>query len=193
MRAPLIALVGSLLLLPDVTAAQMYRWQDSRGTVHYSNAPEHFPGLRRARTEPDSRPGPMPEDHAVPSLGTARIPFMPGSPILVTARVAGGGPITLMLDTGADRTMIAPHVLTRLGISTADAPQAEIRGVTGTGYGQAVYVASVEVGDARVGPLRIIAHDADLERVDGLLGRDFLEHFTVTIDARERIVTLAPR
>ena len=98
-----------------------------------------------------------------------------------------------MLDTGADRTMVAPRVLWRLGISTADTPQAEIRGVTGIGYGNAVYVSSVEVGEARVGPLRIIAHDADLTRADGLLGRDFLEHFTVTIDARERMVTLVPR
>jgi hypothetical protein len=54
-------------------------------------------------------------------------------------------------------------------------------------------VASMEVGEAKVGPLRIIAHDADLKKADGLLGRDFLEHFTVTIDSRELVVTLAPK
>jgi hypothetical protein len=50
----------------------------------------------------------------------------------------------------------------------------------------------VEVGEARVGPLLIIAHDGGLKTADGLLGRDFLAHFNVTIDARERVVTLAP-
>jgi len=83
--------------------------------------------------------------------------------------------------------------LWRLGISTAGAPQAEIRGVTGTAQGQLVQVLSVEVGEARAGPLLIIAHDADLKQAEGLLGRDFLERFTVTIDAKERVVTLVPK
>ena len=36
-----------------------------------------------------------------------------------------------------------------------------------------------------MGPLSVIAHDA------GLLGRDFIGAFTVTIDARAGVVTLA--
>ena len=54
-------------------------------------------------------------------------------------------------------------------------------------------MASLEVGEAKVGPLRIIVHNADLKTADGLLGRDFLEHFTVTIDTKERLVTLVPK
>ena len=65
--------------------------------------------------------------------------------------------------------------------------------MTGTGQGGVVQVASVEVGQARVGPLRIIAHDAELRKADGLLGRDFLEHFTVTIDSKGQQVTLTPK
>jgi len=42
-------------------------------------------------------------------------------------------------------------------------------------------------------PLIIIAHDADLKQADGLLGRDFLDQFKVTIDSNERVVTLAPK
>jgi len=43
-----------------------------------------------------------------------------------------------------------------------------------------------------VGPLVLVAHDAGLPQADGLLGRDFLGLFTVTIDARAGVVTLAP-
>ena len=43
-----------------------------------------------------------------------------------------------------------------------------------------------------MGPLRILVHDADF-KADGLLGRDFLDHFTVTIDSKEQQVTLAPK
>jgi hypothetical protein len=43
-----------------------------------------------------------------------------------------------------------------------------------------------------VGPLLIIAYDGDLKAADGLLGRDFLAHFNVTIDSKAGVVTLAP-
>ena len=48
------------------------------------------------------------------------------------------------------------------------------------------------MGDPVVGPLVLVAHDAGLPQADGLLGRDFLGAFTVTIDARAGCVTLAP-
>ena len=155
-----------------MASAQLERRVDEQGNIYYT-AP------------PGERPPPSPR--------VARIPFTPGAPILVSARINGGEAVTLILDTGADRTMVAPQALWRLGISTANAPRAEIRGVTGAVQGDVVRVASLEVGEAKVGPLRIIAHDADLKKADGLLGRDFLEHFTVTIDSRELVVTLVPK
>ena len=197
--APVVA--GWLLVCCSTPAgAQIYRWQDERGTVHYTNAPDRLPGSYRIEVDPAPLPvttpaasaEPAPEPRILPGASVTRIPFTPGEPILVSARIGGGGPVTLLLDTGADRTIVAPQVLWRLGISTLSAPRAEIKGVTGLGHGAVVQVASVEVGGARLGPLRIIAHDADLRRADGLLGRDFLEHFTVTIDARDHVVVLSP-
>jgi hypothetical protein len=38
-----------------------------------------------------------------------------------------------------------------------------------------------------------MAHDAALQNADGLLGRDFLDRFTVTIDSKAGVVTLAPK
>ena len=181
-----------IALVPGWAQAQMYQWEDEQGTVHYTNelqsVPEPF--RSRARFVPAS---PMAPPAVAPAQGITRIPFTPGSPILVSARINGGGPVTLILDTGADRTMLTPMALWRLGISTDNAPPAEIRGVTGTARGELVRVDSVEVGDARAGPLLILAHDADLKQAEGLLGRDFLERFTVTIDANERVVTLVPK
>jgi hypothetical protein len=195
------ALAGALLLLSTDARGQIYRWQDDGGTVHYTNAPDRLPGASYpSRVDlPPAPASPEPSAQAasraalLPGAGTARVPYQPGEPILVTAHIGGSGPLTLLLDTGADRTIVAPQALGRIGISTLNAPRADIKGVTGLGQGGLVQVASLEVGAARVGPLRIIAHDADLRRADGLLGRDFLEHFTVTIDARERAVTLSPR
>ncbi|MBI3031739.1 MAG: retroviral-like aspartic protease family protein [Candidatus Rokubacteria bacterium] len=181
-----------ITLLPAAAWAQMYQWEDEQGTVHYTNELQSVPEPYRsgARFVPAS---PMAPPAVAPAQGITRIPFTPGSPILVSARINGAGPVTLILDTGADRTLLTPMALWRLGISTAGAPRAEIKGVTGTAQGELVQVNSVEVGEAKAGPLLILVHDADLKQAEGLLGRDFLERFTVTIDASERVVTLAPR
>jgi hypothetical protein len=65
-----------------------------------------------------------------------------------------------------------------------------IKGVTGMSYADAVWVTSIEVGEAKAGPFLVIVHDAGLKGADGLLGRDFLANFNVTIDPKEGIVTL---
>jgi Aspartyl protease/Domain of unknown function (DUF4124) len=200
MRAGAVASLGLVLLLPALGVAQVYRWQDERGIVHYTNTLERIPESYRSQLGPlppasvsPARSDEIAPSPVAPAMAIARIPYTPGAPILVSATIGGSGPLTLILDTGADRTLVAPQALSRLGIATADAPRAEIRSVTGTGQGLVVQVGSVEVGEAKVGPLRIIVHDADLRTADGLLGRDFLEHFTVTIDAKERLVTLVPK
>ena len=197
MRTGAVVGLGIVLLLPALGSAQVYHWED-QGTLHYTNTFDRIPEPQRSQLGPpppvvaDERDVPGPSAVA-PSPAMTRIPYTPGAPILVSASIGGSGPLTLILDTGADRTMVAPQALWRLGIATADAPPAEIRGVTGTSQGTVIQVASIEVGEARVGPLGIIAHDADLKKADGLLGRDFLEHFTVTIDSKEQQVTLTPK
>ncbi len=191
------ALFMVLAFLPGLAFAQIYRWVDERGTVHYTDGLDGVPERYRSRAQPlpfpKSPPTPSAKEPSAPQHGITKISFTPGSPILVSAKINGGGPVTLVLDTGATRTMVAPLVLWRLGISTRNALRGEIKGVTGTSQAEAVRVDSVEVGEAKAGPLLIIAHDADIKDADGLLGRDFLEKFKVTIDSTEGLVTLAPR
>ncbi len=142
----------------------------------------------------ETAPAGVAREEPVAFRAVTRIPYAPGAPIIVNAKISDSSAlVSLILDTGADRTVVAPQTLWRIGISTHNAPRAVIKGVTGSGQAEVIQVSSLQVGDARVGPLRIVAHDADLKQAEGLLGRDFLEHFIVTIDAREQIVTLAPR
>jgi len=184
------------LFLPPPTFADIYYWIDDQGTQYYTTRLESIPEPFRSKAIPLSLPTspPVPPEITPRPLqkGLTRIPFTLGSPVLVSAKINGGGPITLILDTGADRTMVAPSALSRLGISFENALRGVVRGVTGASYAEAVWVNSVEVGEARVGPLLIIVHEADLQGVDGLLGRDFLANFNVTIDSKEKVVTLFP-
>jgi hypothetical protein len=196
MRAWTTAFILSCIFLTDLALADIYYWMDDQGTQHYTTRLESIPEPYRSK----AIPLPLPTSPPVPPeitpgsspKGVTKIPFTPGSPVLVSVKVNGGGPITLILDTGADRTMVTPSALSRLGISFENALRGMVRGVTGASYVEAVWVNSVEIEEAKVGPLLIIAHDPDLKGADGLLGRDFLANFNVTIDAKERIVTLAP-
>jgi len=194
LRPLLIVLV--LLAGPITAHAQMFRWMDDQGRVHFCEGldcvPERFRTTARPMALPTPPPAPEGRKDGPPS-GVTKIPFQPGKPILVNAKVNGGGPVTLMLDTGADTTVINPLALWRLGISTWFAPRAEIRGATGTTSVDIVRVQSIEVGEAKAGPLVVVAHDIDFKDADGLLGRDFLNHFNVNIDTAGGVVTLSPR
>jgi hypothetical protein len=192
----MIAFILIFMLLPAQALGDIYYWMDDQGTQHYTTRLEGIPEPYRSK----AIPLPLPTSPPVPPevtprsspKGVTKISFTPGSPVLVSAKINGSGPITLILDTGADRTMVAPSALSRLGISFENALRGVVRGITGASDAEAVWVNSVEIEEAKVGPLLIIAHDADLKGSDGLLGRDFLANFNVTIDAKEGIVTLAP-
>ena len=178
---------------PDI---QVYQWVDEQGTIHYSTGLESVPERYRSEARPllvaprEPAPGPpTPSRAAAPTVAVVR--FAPGSPILVTAMVNGAGSVVLVLDTGADRTVISPAALARLGIATPGTFRAEIRGVTGATRADLVWVASLAVGGAVAGPMPVVAHDPRLAHADGLLGRDFLGLYTVTIDTLAGVVTLS--
>ncbi len=196
MRGWTTALILISILIPGLALAEIYYWVDDQGVQYYTTRLESIPEPYRSNAHrlptPTSPPAPPELQSSPPQKSLTKIPFMPGSPVLVSARINGTGPITLILDTGSDRTLITPSALRKLGISTENSPRAVIKGVTGMTDADAVWVNSVEVGEGRVGPLLIIAHDADLNGADGLLGRDFLAHFNVTIDSKQQVVTLAP-
>jgi hypothetical protein len=191
----LIALILIGLLFPEPGLSDIYYWIDDQGIQNYTAKMESIPeGYRSKAQRLSIQPTPPPPELPLgpPARGKTRIPFSPGSPVLVSARINGLGPITLILDTGADRTIISPLVLSKLGLSTENAPTVTLKGVTGTGYGNKVWVDFIEVGETRVGPLQIAVYGVDLNGADGLLGRDFISSLNVTIDSNEKVVTLSP-
>ena len=204
MRAvTVLGAVLGLLVLTTPSAAQLYSWTDANGVVHYTSDPATIP--------PEHRPAdlqPMPT--AAPSRGWASwgvapaptattagvtVQFTPGDPIVVPARLNGTA-VTLLLDTGADRTMLSPAAVERAGYArmvVGGATSVRILGVTGSAVASVVTVPLLDVAGARIGPLSLLVHDAGLSGLDGLLGRDVLDAFTVTIDAAAGRATLTPR
>jgi hypothetical protein len=202
LRPPALAALLWLAILaaPAVATGQLYRWVNEQGEVHLTqgldNVPERFRSGARLLGYPEAAPAPSTPPGAPvtkAALGGARIPFVPGSPILVTMKVNGLRTIRLMLDTGADATLIHPTALAAAGVDPSVGRPYRLEGVTGVGDGRQVMLESLEVGDARVAPMAVIAYSIQLREGDGLLGRDFLDRFRVTVDGDARIVTLTPR
>ncbi len=196
MRGWTRALILFFVLIPTVALSEIYYWVDDQGVQNYTTRLESIPEPYRSKAQtlslPTAPPAPPELEPSASPKGVTKISFTPGSPVLVSAKINGAGPITLILDTGSDRTLVTSSALWKLGISTENASPAVVKGVTGASYAGAVWVNWVEVGDAKVGPLLIVVHDTDLKEAEGLLGRDFLAHFHVTIDSKEKIVTLTP-
>ena len=198
--------VAAILLLsrPIPSEAQIYRWIDERGVPHFSEGIDSVPepyrpsavplGLRNAPPAPSAPAGAGgPGGGARAATGGTQITFTPGRAIVVEALINGGTPTKLILDTGAEKTVINPRVLAAAGASLTEGPSAQIRGATGTATVRRVPLDSLEVGGAKVGKLLVISHDIEQDGVDGLLGRDFLEQFKVSIDSQAGIATLGPR
>ncbi len=193
--AALVVLVAALAV-SSAAGGQTYRWTDEGGRTHYSQGLDSVPERYRAGARPLNLPAAPPEAGAAPSAspaGVAQIRFTPGQPIWVSARINDAGSVQLMLDTGASVSIISPRVLDQLGVPVGSGLQGSIRGVTGSAPALFVMLEKIEVAGASAGPMRVVAHDPELGQGDGLLGRDFLDRFTVNIDNKAGIVTLTPR
>jgi hypothetical protein len=116
--------------------------------------------------------------------------------ILVTATLASKEQATLLLDTGASRTAITPHMARELGISPTDETPRRMLVVFGGRKIEVPFVVlpSVQVGDALVRNLDVAVADVNPNApvVDGVLGGDFLGHFKVTVDRAASRLTLDP-
>jgi hypothetical protein len=194
----LVFLLGSAAL-PPPAHAEIWRYTDERGVNHYVDGLDRVPQRYRAaarpmglRNAPPPPPGAPPATTAGPG-GSTQIKFTPGQRIIADVSINDGTPAKLLLDTGADKTLIKPDVLRAAGISLIAAPSGPIQGVTGSAQAQAAQVRSLAVGAARVGSMVVIAHDMEQAGFDGLLGRDFLEQFKVTIDSSAGVVTIDPK
>ncbi|MBI4637861.1 MAG: aspartyl protease family protein [Candidatus Rokubacteria bacterium] len=112
------------------------------------------------------------------------------------ATVHGAHTLTLALDTDAVLTLLSPAAAARLGLGPAsDAPR---RSVAPPGRREVevplVRVTAIQVGESLVENLEVGVVDVypEAPKVDGVLGRDFLGRFGVTLDLAARRLRLRP-
>jgi hypothetical protein len=197
----LIGSVMATLVLTGPASAQIFKWTDERGNSYYTegldNVPERFRatavplGLRNKPAEPAATTA---RETSPAASGGATIRYTPGRPIMVDVRINGTGSARLLLDTGADRTLISPRALAAAGVGlTRPIATGQMAGVTGTDQVQYVVVDSLQIDEARVARMPVAAYEMPQAQGDGLLGRDFLDRFVLNIDSARGVVTLTPK
>src|SRR5439155_15417178 len=112
----LLVAIPLVLRWPVIADAQIYRWVDDNGVPHFTDGIDSVPDRYRSKAVPLGRKNapPAPAPPGAPGAkasGETAIQFILGQRIMVDARINGNAEARLMLDTGADRTLISPRAL----------------------------------------------------------------------------------
>ncbi len=206
MRAALGLGFALLLILPSWSSAEIYRWTDAEGRVHFTQDLSRVPPAHRAQAEQSAaapRPdrlqtysGPSPGSRAsVPQRSRRprpgdlmRIPFQKRGDVMVVNvtlndRVSGA----FLVDTGASDVSIPAAMASQLGIQVGpDTPYRRYTTANGVVDNPVVTLDSVQAGEARVE--RVRASISSTMEV-GLLGGAFFNNFTFQIDPAASVIT----
>jgi clan AA aspartic protease (TIGR02281 family) len=197
------------LLAAAPAAAEIYRWTDADGRVHFTQDLSQVPAPYRSQAEqgakqPDassrvqtfSRGSPAaPAAPAPPAAGATgkdapvwRIPVQrAGTGMVVAVRINNEVTAPFLIDTGASDVLVPLSVATRLGLDLDESRTKRYATANGVVEHPVVMLRSVSVGGATVENVPAsVSPDMDL----GLLGLSFFNHFTYNIDAAAGVVTL---
>jgi clan AA aspartic protease (TIGR02281 family) len=114
-----------------------------------------------------------------------------GNAMLVEALVGGTVRTRLLLDTGAEFTVLSLATARRLALNLGSAAVIPLRSASGIFFAPIIKVQSITVGEATAYDVEVIVHDAT-PSLDGLLGMSFLDRFLVTISTSNERLILTP-
>jgi len=212
LRSFAATLIAVSVLAIDATLApradaEIYRWMDANGQLHFSQSLDQVPpGKRRGVVEAaqqGAEAGPDPlqrfgtEDSSPARIAplfsglhrSVRIPFERyGTLMKVVARLNDRVDVPFYVDTGASGVSLPEAYVQQLGIRVdSRTPRVQILTANGPISEPVVKIDSVALGGARVEGLS--ATVSSVMQV-GLLGGSFFNHFVYGVDAAQGIITL---
>ncbi len=193
---------------PAPAGAEIYRWTDADGRLHFtedlSRVPAHQRGAAQTDAASDRAPSRVQTYESPPAAqarGRApvraerragrvhRIPVeRAGNAMVVPVRINDRTVAPFLLDTGASYVLVPRRVADEAGLTTGpDTRTMQFQTANGVVEQPIVTLDSVELGSARVEQVPATISDG-IEI--GLLGLSFFNHFTYQIDAAAGLVTL---
>jgi predicted aspartyl protease len=102
--------------------------------------------------------------------------------IIIPVIVNDRGPFKFVLDTGANRTVLTPHLVAALGLRATEDNAVTMNGVTGAAAVPTAFVERVAAGDVVLERQRLPVADALTSGVDGILGVEGFSAKRIMVD-----------
>jgi clan AA aspartic protease (TIGR02281 family) len=187
-----IALLLSLLGWTNASrSAEILRWVDERGVVHFTDSVQEIPPdfrskATRIKMESQLRTLPPPPDKA--SIKFQR----KGELMVVQAVLNEKSPATFVVDTGASYTTISQATAKELQLDFQTDPKViSFHTANGTIQAPLASVRSIEIGGLGLNDVTVAVHDIFPDpAIAGLLGLNFLSQFRVDIDSKNGVMNL---
>jgi clan AA aspartic protease (TIGR02281 family) len=209
MRRRAAALLALLAVLPGWAGAEVYRWTDGEGRVHFTQDLSRVPPEQRRAAAAGARAPSASRVQTFESpaarVPAAAAPLADSSPtgreyrvrvqragpgMLVVAKVNGVHEVPFLIDTGATDVLIPRSVAVRIGLEVGPETRTK-RYATANGMVEhpVVMLDSVDLGGAVA---REVPASIGPEMNFGLLGLSYFNRFTYHVDAAQGLVTLVP-
>lgn len=176
-------------------AADILRWVDEKGIVHFTdnlhNIPEKFrAGVSRIK----ARETPASQEASKPiSFDKVSVPFQKrGTVVIIPATINEKSAGKFVVDTGASYTMISQATAKELEIDLEKKlPTIPFQTANGVIQAPLVTLSSIDVGGLQVKDLTAAVHDVFPDPgISGLLGLNFLSNFRMDIDTQNGVLHL---
>ncbi|MEE9282150.1 MAG: aspartyl protease family protein [Myxococcota bacterium] len=196
-----VLLLGTLIASP--AWADIYKWVDAQGRLHFTDDPASVPAAHGARSVDaaprDTRWNVMEREASVRTERASSSEATSGKHVVrleksglqlrVRVMLNNAVSASFVVDTGAMMNSIPRSLIDKLGIRIdARTPRVEVRGITGQAQlAPVVTLRNVKLGGAVVEQVEVVV----LDSLDtGLLGMSFFNHFRVQIDPVRELLTL---
>ena len=205
-RSHSIALGTALALLAGSAEAEIYRWTDAQGRVHFTQRIDQVPPEHRAAARSKAKQkGPAIQTYEGPASAASqpvrrarrraneplRIPFQrEGTLMRVNVKLDDLVTAPFYIDTGASGISLPSAYAERLGFRVKpDTPHTQVITASGMVSRALMTLRSVELEGARVENLEATVNPAmDV----GLLGGTFFNNFVYRVDAAAGYIELRP-
>lgn len=192
-RLAAILTIFSFLVYAPVANAQLYKWVDKEGKMHFSTNRADVPKEYRKETNKLKR---KPVSGSSRDLSSTVIKYQPNArAIYLNAKVNGDHQVRMLLDTGASISAIKPSVARRIDMDLTNARQINV----GTGGGMIkvplapVQSVKLEGREVKNFPMALIPALESNRDMDGILGTDFFNQFDYTLNPSKGELILRPK
>ncbi len=176
------------LLLPFMAQADIYKWTDKYGKVHFSDKPvagsqkQHLKNMTGI-----SNPAFNLKRNAM------RIKYQDKNGSMIVQGRVNNINMQFIVDTGATLVIIPPNIAKIAHISTQDAKTITLQTANGVTQSYMVNISSLHVEQLRQNNIRAAIQQVSPDPNLGLLGMSFLNAYKMSIDHDQHIITLEPR